>query len=144
MDIGYHFTPWMVDLLKIAGAYILAVPTGWDREQDTHSVGVRTFPLVAMASCAYLLADGTTDANSRSRVLQGLVTGIGFLGAGAILKEQLQVRGTATAAAIWSTAAMGAAMAQGLYHIAIFLAVMGFATLRYLQPVKNRINQEPK
>ena len=63
-------------MLKLVAAYALALPVGWLREREAHSVGVRTFPLVAMASCAYILVAvplGHPDIAAQSRVLQGLV-----------------------------------------------------------------------
>jgi len=66
--------------LKLVAAYALALPVGWWREKQAHAIGVRTFPLVAMASCAYILVAvplGHPDIAAQSRVLQGLVAGIG-------------------------------------------------------------------
>src|SRR5579871_2105720 len=101
---------------KVALAYALALPIGWEREQAQHSMGVRTFPLVAMASCGYVLLGHTlagTDPAARSRIIQGLTTGIGFIGGGAIMRGQNNVHGTATAASIWNTGVVGAAVAMG-------------------------------
>ena len=66
--------------LKLVAAYALALPVGWWREKQAHAIGVRTFPLVAMASCGYILVAvplGHPDIAAQSRVLQGLVAGIG-------------------------------------------------------------------
>ncbi|MCI0546194.1 MAG: MgtC/SapB family protein [Candidatus Rokubacteria bacterium] len=125
--------------MAIAIAYALAVPLGWDREHEERSAGLRTFPLVAIASCGYvLLAKSVLEpsAKAQARILEGLMTGIGFIGGGAILKEGGSVRGTATAASIWSTGAIGAAVAYSRYEIAILLAVINFATLRFLARLK--------
>ena len=82
-------------LLSLGIAFMLALPVGWDREQQERSAGLRTFSLVAVASCGYILlaervAVGRTDA--QARVIEGLITGIGFIGGGAILKEGGTVR----------------------------------------------------
>src|SRR6202158_4721186 len=109
------------DLGKIALTYILALPIGWQREKEAHSVGVRTFPLVAMASCAFVLLGtpaGTLNYENQSRIIQGLVAGIGFIGGGAILKAQGNVHGTATAASIWTTGVIGAAVAEDRFFMA--------------------------
>ncbi len=130
-----HFT-------SIAIAYVLALPVAWDREKSAQSVGLRTFPLVAVASCGYVLvADKVLqgDVDSHSRILQGLITGIGFIGGGAILKEGANVRGTATAASIWNTGAIGAAVAFSRYEIAIVLSLINFITLRWLTPIKETL-----
>src|SRR5690349_15831450 len=129
---------------KLAGAYILALPIGWERERAEHSVGLRTFPLVAIASCGYvLLADSAAgpDNAARSRIIQGLTTGIGFIGGGAILRGRANVHGTATAASIWNTGVVGAAVAASSYEIAIFLSVMNLITLRLLLPIKDRLDR---
>jgi putative Mg2+ transporter-C (MgtC) family protein len=132
---------------KLGGAYLLAMPTGWVREKEAHGVGIRTFPIVAIASCGYLLImqDGGSPADklaANSRVLQGLVAGIGFVGGGAILKEGMSVHGTATAASIWNTGAIGAATAMGRYEIAIVLAILNLFTMRALAPLKKRLDQD--
>ena len=95
-------------LIHLIVAFVLALPAGWDREHSERSAGLRTFSLVAVGSCGYIIAvqggvAGNPDA--QSRLMQGLMTGIGFIGSGAILKEGTSVRGTATAASIWVTGA---------------------------------------
>jgi putative Mg2+ transporter-C (MgtC) family protein len=131
---------------KIAIAYLLALPTGWVREKEGHGVGIRTFPIVATASCGYLLVMqaglGPDALAANSRVLQGLITGIGFVGGGAILREGLSVHGTATAASIWNTGAIGAAAAMGRFEIAIILAVVNLFTMEGLVPIKRRLDQQ--
>lgn len=126
-------------LLDLAVAYALAFPIGWDREREARSAGIRTFPIVAVASCSFILiANAILGERSadQSRVLQGLITGIGFIGGGAILKDGAAVIGTATAASLWSTGIMGAAVGFGLYDIGIVLSVLNLATLRLLLPLK--------
>jgi putative Mg2+ transporter-C (MgtC) family protein len=126
---------------KVTVAYLLALPIGWEREQVLHSVGLRTFPLVAMASCGYvLLADTATgaDAAARSRIIQGLTTGIGFIGGGAIMRSRGNVHGTATAASIWNTGVIGAAIAESRFEIAVVLSLLNLITLHLLVPLKDR------
>jgi len=126
---------------KMLLAYVLTLPIGWEREQEAHSVGVRTFPIVAMASCAYVLLVSNGDSAAQSRVLQGLIAGIGFVGGGAILKEGGTVKGTAAAASIWGTGVLGASVAVGRYDIAVALSLLIFITLKVLWRVKQRIGQ---
>jgi putative Mg2+ transporter-C (MgtC) family protein len=98
-----------------------------------------------MASCGYLLVLGSQpDAAAQSRVLQGLITGIGFVGGGAILKEGATVKGTATAASIWNAGVIGAAVAMRQYEIAILLAALNLFTLRALLPIKLWIDKKRK
>src|SRR6202030_1069341 len=126
----------------VATAYALTVLIGWDREKETHSAGVRTFPIVGMASCGYLLILGPhPDSGDQSRLLQGLITGIGFVGGGAILKEGATVKGTATAASIWNAGVIGASVAVGRYEVAIVLSLFNLFTLRVLLPLKQKLDK---
>ena len=122
-------------------AFGLAFPLGWERGRGRHSPGFRTFPIVAMASCGYaLLAKKLpgADAESMTRLLQGLVAGIGFVGGGAILKQRNQVRGLATAASIWNTGAIGVSVAFGRIEIALVLSAINFLSLLLLTPMADR------
>ena len=82
------------------------------------------------------------DTAAQSRVLQGLITGIGFIGGGAILKEGATVRGTATAASIWNAGIIGAAVAMGHYGIALVLSLFNLFTLRALLPLKQKLDRQ--
>jgi putative Mg2+ transporter-C (MgtC) family protein len=140
-----HFFDWG-SLLKIIVAYVVALPVGWERERDERSAGLRTFPLVAVATCGFLLIGLRSfpgDGASQSRMLQGLIGGIGFIGAGTILKVQKQVHGTATAASLLATAIIGMAVAFGLYDMAILLSIISLFTLRAFTRWK-LLHEEPR
>jgi putative Mg2+ transporter-C (MgtC) family protein len=127
-----------VDLLRIGLAFILAIPIGWERHESQRSLGLRTFPIVAMGACGFMLIAKNlpgADAESQARLIQGLIGGIGFIGGGAILKHGTNVRGLATAASIWCTGAIGAAVAFEREEIAVILSVVMFVTLRLLTPI---------
>jgi len=142
VSLGHWQEAWQV-LQQIGVTYLLTAFIGWDREKEAHSAGLRTFPIVGMASCGYLLVLGNQpDIAAQSRVLQGLITGIGFVGGGAILKEGGTVRGTATAASIWNAGIIGASVAMGHVEIAIILAALNLFTLRALLPVKLWIDRK--
>jgi putative Mg2+ transporter-C (MgtC) family protein len=130
---------------KIGLAYLLTLPTAWWREREMHAVGIRTFPIVAMASCGYMLIfrDGPDVQTLNSHVLQGLIAGIGFVGGGAIVRDGMSVHGTATAASIWNTGAIGAAVALGRYEVAIVLAALNLFTLQGLVPIKKKLDGNP-
>lgn len=133
-------------LVALGLAYLLSLPIGWDREQRERTAGIRTFPLVAVASCGFaLIAIRVLGAESegQAKVLEGLITGIGFIGGGAILKQGRRATGTATAASLWTTGALGAAVGYGLYDIALILAVINFLTLRLLSPLKQEGEGRP-
>lgn len=126
-------------ILQLAIAFALALPIAWDRETRERSAGLRTFTLVSIATCGFLIAARSSfgaSVDAESRVWQGLLAGIGFIGSGAILKTGDSVRGTATAASIWTTAAVGAAVAYRNYDIAVVLSLANFAVLRALGPIK--------
>lgn len=129
----------------VAIAYLLTATIGWESEREGHSTGVRTFPIVGMASCGYLLLIGyQPDTAAQSRLLQGLITGIGFIGGGAILKEGATIRGTATAASVWNAGVIGAAVAMNHYGIAVTLALFNLFTLRALLPLKRWLDRDSK
>jgi putative Mg2+ transporter-C (MgtC) family protein len=133
------------DIARLLVSYLLALPVGWYREREAHSVGVRTFPLVAMASCGYVMLGMQEFGNSidaQSHIIQGMVAGIGFIGGGAILKSEGNVHGTATAASIWNTGVIGAAVAEDRYVVAIVLALLNLFALRVLMPLKNKLNRQ--
>ena len=142
MAIGWDWHELWVNMEKISLAYAISLPLGWERERESHSAGVRTFPIVAMASCGFVLVAQSltpTDPAAVPRLMQGLIAGIGFVGGGAILKDAGNVRGTATAASIWNTGAIGAAVGVGRYEIAVALALLNLLTLHFLIPLKRRL-----
>ena len=126
-------------LLALAVAYALAIPIGWNREREARSAGLRTFPLVAVAACGFIQAIESMLAEhpeALARVLEGLITGMGFIGGGAILRHNESVKGTATAASLWITGALGAAVGLGSYDVAIVLSLVTIATLWIMAPLK--------
>jgi putative Mg2+ transporter-C (MgtC) family protein len=128
--------PELEGVPEILAAFVLAMPIGWERERSDRSMGMRTFPLISVASCAFLvIAQHISPGHEGdwNRTLEGVATGVGFIGAGAIVKHGINVLGTATAASVWMTAAMGAAAAFQLWGIALTLSILGFATLRIVR-----------
>ena len=133
---------WIVvfkDLTHLGLAYLIALPVAFDRDDSAQGVGLRTFPLVAVAACGYTLVGFSVldSTGAEARVLQGLITGIGFIGGGAILKEGGNVSGTATAASIWTTGLIGIAVAASRFEIALLLSLITFLTLRYVRRAKD-------
>jgi Uncharacterized membrane protein len=134
---GFDLIPHFLALMT---AYILALPIGWDREKSERSAGLRTFPLVAMAACGFVQAAETViggNPEATARVVEGLITGMGFVGGGAILVVKNSVRGTATAASLWATGAVGTAVGLGAYDIAFVLSAATFLTLRVMTSLKS-------
>lgn len=125
--------------LTLLIAYGLALPIGWNREQKERSAGLRTFPLVAVASCGFVQAVETMmahDPGAIARVLEGVIGGIGFLGGGAILQQKNMVKGTATAASLWVTGAIGVAVGLGSHDVAVVLTIFTLLTFWILAPLK--------
>jgi putative Mg2+ transporter-C (MgtC) family protein len=126
-------------LVALGIAYLLALPIGWNREQAERTAGLRTFPLVAIAACGFIQATESLAASSPeaiARIIEGVIVGMGFIGGGAILKQDGSVRGTATAASLWVTGAIGVSVGLGKVDIAVILAVVTFASLFLLPAVK--------
>jgi putative Mg2+ transporter-C (MgtC) family protein len=126
-------------LVDLGIAYLLSLPIGWERERADRSAGIRTFPLVAVASCAFVLGSESIlqqHPEGRARIIEGVITGMGFIGGGAILKTGDTVRGTATAASLWATGAIGVACALNTYDVAVILSAITLLTLRVLAPFK--------
>lgn len=132
--------------LSLLGALALALPVAWNRERHSHIMGLRTFPLVALGACAYVLIArafiGNDAPDATARVLQGLMTGIGFVGGGAILKHDDYVSGTASAASIWVVGAIGAACAFGYWGLAVALSVLNLAIVAVLGRLKQPLDKE--
>lgn len=119
--------------LRLLIAMILGGVLGFERERSGASAGFRTHMLVALGSALFVLVplQAGTDLSDMSRVLQGVIAGIGFLGAGAILKssDDQQVRGLTTAASIWLTAAIGIAAGMGREATAVLSTLFALVIL---------------
>ena len=139
-------TAFVPHLAALATAYLLAFPIGWNREKAERSAGLRTFPLVAIASCGFIQAAETLAADNpeaMARIVEGIITGMGFIGGGAILRLRDSVKGTATAASLWATGAIGTAVGLGSYDVAIVLCVITMITLWVLSPLKQELDEKP-
>jgi len=120
--------------LNLVGALLLGMLVGYERTFNGRAAGMRTYGLVCMASTALTvfvghasLWYGGTAAHLQAdptRVVQGVVTGIGFLGAGVIMKDGLSISGLTTAASIWAASAIGVLLGVGFYAAALFLALL--------------------
>lgn len=143
MDEGLREVLEAVKRLLIA--FGLGLPVGWEREALHRTPGLRTFPLVAMGSCGFMLIGITafeTHPDAQARVIQGLLSGIGFIGGGAILKGVHDVAGVSTAVSIWITAAIGVSVAYDHYTVAITLSLTTLITLHLMRTKKDRAARE--
>ncbi len=127
--------------LFLAG-FLAALP-GLQRERKGTAAGLRTHMLVAIGAASFVMAarEAGASAGDTTRVIQGLATGIGFVGAGAILKSRNdhEVRGLTTAASVWLTAAIGTAVGMGRVWLPILATVLAILILSVLGWVDRRI-----
>jgi putative Mg2+ transporter-C (MgtC) family protein len=131
-------------IIRLSIAVILGGMLGYERERSGKAAGLRTHMLVSLGAALFVLApmQGGMHMNDLSRVLQGVIAGIGFLGAGAIIKmsSEGEVKGLTTAASIWLTAAIGIAAGMGKEVVAIFSALVALVILGLLRRVERRMN----
>ncbi|ANN68403.1 MgtC/SapB family protein [Bordetella bronchialis] len=131
-------------LTRLAVAVILGGLIGYERERSGKAAGLRTHMLVSLGAALFVLAplQAGMEVNDMSRVLQGVISGIGFLGAGAIIKASAEgeVKGLTTAASIWLTAAIGIAAGMGKEVVAIVSTLLALAILDQLRRLERRIN----
>jgi len=125
-------------LSQLGIAFILTLPIAFNREHTAHGAGLRTFPLVTIASCAFMLVARNVyhGSEAEARVMYAVITGIGFIGGGAIVRESGRVGGTATAAGIWITGAIGVSVAYSIYEIAIILSAVSFVIFQFFTFLK--------
>jgi putative Mg2+ transporter-C (MgtC) family protein len=126
--------------LRLIVAMLFGAVIGIQRERARKPAGLRTHMLVSSGGAVFVMAGEEFGMNSDSvsRVIQGLVTGIGFLGAGAILKlqDERQVEGLTTAAGIWITAALGVAVGLGRFGLALVATLLAWMTLSLVQQLE--------
>ncbi|PWC33948.1 MgtC/SapB family protein [Azospirillum sp. TSO35-2] len=142
-----------VILLHLLGALAVGLLLGYERSYHGRAAGMRTYGLVCLASAALTVvnaypgmwygglggqsgAGAGAAAGDPTRVIQGIVTGIGFLGAGVIMREGLSIRGLSTAASIWATAAIGVTIGLGFYAVAIAAALLSIMVMSLLRPLE--------
>jgi putative Mg2+ transporter-C (MgtC) family protein len=131
-------------LLSLAAAFVLGTLIGAERQYRQRTAGLRTNVLVAVSAAAFVdLAMKLDGSGGAVRVIAYVVSGIGFLGAGVIMKEGTNVRGLNTAATLWSSAAVGSCAGADMIAQAIALTVFVLAGNTLLRPLVNAINRTP-
>lgn len=137
-------------VLRLTLAIVLGGVIGWEREIDSKPAGLRTHMLVSLGSAMLVMTAIQTGmvqetADTISRIIQGIVTGIGFLGAGEIFSishsdsGHVRIRGLTSAAAIWVSMAIGIATGCGLWEMALFATIATFVILWGLKRLEARI-----
>jgi putative Mg2+ transporter-C (MgtC) family protein len=128
--------------LNLLGALLLGLLVGYERSYHGRAAGMRTYGIVCMAAAALTVFVGYPDhwygglsslpgTGDPTRVVQGIVTGVGFLGAGLIMKEGLNISGLTTAASIWASSVIGVLVGVGFYAAAILLAVLSASLMMW-------------
>lgn len=123
---------WQLELL-FAGRTLLAALLGgfigWERQWHARDAGIRTYSAVSLGSCVFALVSSHIPGGDPSRLAANIVTGVGFLGAGILLRERGRTIGLTTAATVWTTAAVGTAVGFGMYLLAVCTSLMTFCLL---------------
>ncbi len=132
--------------IRLVAAAILGAIVGWERERMGKSAGLRTHMLVSLGTALFVIAcEGSgMSSDGISRVVQGLTTGIGFIGGGAILKlaNEREIHGLTTAAGIWMTAAIGVTVGLGALGLALLATLVTTATLGAIRLSTHRGNRD--
>lgn len=148
----------LVVFSNLFGALLLGLIVGYERTYHGRAAGMRTYGLVCMASCAITVIVGYPSywyggiaaaqslghlAADPTRVIQGIVTGVGFLGAGVIMKDGLNISGLTTAASIWSSSAIGILVGVGFYSAAILLTILSAALMMWAARLEQWLPSRP-
>ena len=123
---------WQLELMyagRAVAAALLGAVIGWERQWHGRDAGVRTYAAVSLGACVFTLVSSHIPGADPSRIAANIVTGVGFLGGGILLRDAGRTRGLTTAATIWSTAAVGTAMGYGMYPLSVLTALIVFAVL---------------
>jgi len=138
----------IIVLLRVFAAVLLGAVVGIERERAGKPAGLRTHMLVSLGTAVVVIAcqDTGMSLDGLSRVIQGIVTGIGFIGAGTILKlnEQREIQGLTTAAGLWMTAAIGVAVGLGILGVAVIGTLVTVLILVLEHFIESRRNTQNK
>lgn len=141
----------LIVFMNLTGALLLGLVVGYERSYHGRAAGMRTYGIVCMASAALTVfvghpafwygGHGTFAAlpPDPTRVVQGIVTGVGFLGAGVIMKEGLSISGLTTAASIWASCAIGVLVGVGLYSAAMLLTALSASLMMWGSRLESRL-----
>jgi putative Mg2+ transporter-C (MgtC) family protein len=132
-------------LIRLAAATLLGAVVGIQRERAGKPAGLRTHMLVTLGTAVFILACSGVGMSSDglSRVIQGIVTGIGFIGAGSILKlsEEREIQGLTTAAGVWMTAAVGVAVGLGSLGVALLSTLFTLIILSFASRLERQVDE---
>jgi len=139
---------WWSTAVHLLLACVLASAIGWDREARGRAAGLRTHIIVALGAAGFTIMSmrlaEQSDAVDPARIIGGVVGGIGFLGAGAIIQSGGDIRGLTTAAGLWLTASIGVASGLAYYPVAIGLTVLGVIVIAGLRRAEQQVQASEK
>lgn len=163
LDQLLHY--WLADqwaanvlmFLHLFGAMVLGLALGYERTYHGRAAGMRTYALVCMSACAvtvlvayphqwfggHLGPDGTPPFTDPTRVMQGVLTGVGFLGAGVIMREGMNISGLTTAASLWVAAALGIVVGMGFYLAAFVLTALCASLMMWGAKLESKLPSHP-
>jgi putative Mg2+ transporter-C (MgtC) family protein len=133
-------------IVKLVIAAVLGGLIGLERERDKRPAGLRTNTLICIGAAVFGIIgtlSSASDPSAQSRIWQNIITGVGFLGAGAVIKEEHSVHGLTTAASIWAVAAIGLAVAGGFYFLALSAEVIVLLALLALHRIEHHSDTTP-
>jgi putative Mg2+ transporter-C (MgtC) family protein len=140
----FQFFDFLDTLASLLAAFVLGTLIGAERQYRLRTAGLRTNVLVAVSAAAFVdLAMHLAGSDGAVRVIAYVVSGIGFLGAGVIMKEGMNVRGLNTAATLWGSAAVGSCAGADMLAQAVALTIFVLAANTLLRPLVNAINRSP-
>jgi len=135
---------WLQSSANMAVAFLLGAVIGYERQYRQRTAGLRTNTLVALAASTFVdLAYQLNGAAGATQAAAYVISGVGFLGAGTIMKEGMNVRGLNTAATLWGSAAAGACAGASMFGQAVTTALLVLAANTLLRPLVNAINASP-
>jgi len=141
---GFDFETISEEFLEIFIAILIGILIGAEREYRGKSAGLRTFILVAFGSCIFTILSIRIGIQNPDRLAANIITGIGFLGAGVIFKDENKIGGITTATTIWATASLGMAAGSGHIYLALLgtaVVLITLAVLIYLQAYIDRLHK---
>jgi putative Mg2+ transporter-C (MgtC) family protein len=134
------FDAQLIVLSRLGVAILLGASIGFERQWHQKMAGLRTNALVALGSCGFVVFGVLLDRGDPTRIAAQVVTGIGFLGAGVILREGINVHGLNTAATLWCSAMVGIFAGGGMFIASLIATGFIVATNLFLRPLVRRIN----
>lgn len=147
VDISGLILDWKDICMRLLCALLVGLVIGTEREYTHRPAGMRTHILVALGACAVMITGQLIFTQYRpygstadpARLAAQVITGVGFLGAGTILREGINVKGLTTAASLWSVACLGIAAGGGYYAVSLIGMVFIFITLTFFEQIQNKL-----